>query len=517
MNLRMAAIVVVCLHAEFALAKSNFVLEAPRGPYAVGFRVVQQYERSRSFLKVDASGNAIGGDHARPIQTLIWYPATIDRGAMPMAFGSYLDLMATEHDFSVGRGQLQAKLKKILEDNYISKNYDRERVEATHAFRDARPERGQFPVVIYAPSLSGSAIENADLCEYLASYGYIVLASPSMGLHSPGMTWDLKGIEAQVADIEFLISYLHSVPEADGAHIAVAGWSWGGMSNIFAAAQDWRVDAIVSLDGGFRYQSARMKEGVSAGLVDPNSFTVPTIYFSSKPYTLEELHKFTGIDMSYDFLDTLKYNDLYFVQTSEMIHPGFSSFFIRFREDQYFTDYTPAEFSRDYSLVALYTLQFLQAYLKNDAAALAYLKNNPEKNGVPQHLFEMNFRPALHPAANITDFSQALAAKGYDQAVDFYNQARRDNPEFKLPQNDVNRWGYALLREGEAAKAVAVFRLNTVMYPESWNTYDSLGEAQEKNGDTEAAIASYGKSLALNPSNGHAADRLNTLSPQNSK
>jgi pimeloyl-ACP methyl ester carboxylesterase len=494
-----------------AAEKSNFAFSAPYGPHPVGFRVVEQYDFTRSYQRVDAEGNLVPGERARPVQTLIWYPAQPASGAKPMLFGRYLDLMATEDNFTLDEQQRAAKLQAVLAAGYITKNYERERVQATRAFLDARPQPGPFPVVIYAPSLSGSPSENSDLCEYLASHGFIVVASPSMGAHARGMTLALEGIEAQVADIEFLIGYLRAIPEADRAHIAVAGWSWGGMTNVFAAAQDSRIGALVSLDGGFRYQSARMKEGVTTGLVDPNQLTVPLIYLSSKPYTMEELHQFTALDTSYDFLDQLKYNDAYFVQTSQMIHPGFSSFFIRFREDQYFTDWTPAEFSQYYSWTAQYVLQFLQAYLKDDPAARQFLKNEPEKNGVPRHLFNMNVREALHPAANIPDFARECAAQGFDKATEIYEKARKSDPGFKLSERDVNRWGYRLLSADKVSKAVAVFRLNVAMYPESWNAYDSLGEAQEAAGDKPGAIASYHKSLQFNDQNQHAAARLKEL------
>ena len=36
---------------------------------------------------------------------------------------------------------------------------------------------------------------------------------------------------------------------------------------------------------------------------------------------------------------------------------------------------------------------------------------------------------------------------------------------------------------------------------ESWNTYDSLGEAYAKAGDTALAIQNYEKSVQLNPKN----------------
>lgn len=493
-----------------AAEKSNFTFSAAYGPHPVGFRAVEQYDYTRSYKRVDAEGNLIAGERGRPIQTLIWYPAQIDRGATPMLFGGYLDFMATEESFTLDAKQREAELNAVLRANYITKNYERERMQSTKAFQNARPEPGPFPVVIYAPSLSGSAIENADLCEYLASHGFIVLASPSLGQHSHSMTLDLEGIEAQVGDIEFLMSYLRTIPQADPTRIAVAGWSWGGMTNIFAAMQDSRISALVSLDGDFRYQPARIKEGETVGLVDPNKLTVPLLYLSSKPYTLEELNQLK-MDPTYDFLNELKYNDTYLVQTTEMYHAGFSSLFIRFREDQYFTDYTPGEFSANYSWVAQYVLQFLRAYLENDATARQFLKNDPERNSVPRHLFEMNAREALHPAANIPDFAHELAIQGFEKATEIYKNARKSDPGFKLKEADVNRWGYELPGLGTVTKAVAVFQLNVAMYPESSNTYDSLAEAQEAAGDKKGAIANYHESLVLNDHNQHALERLKEL------
>jgi len=123
----------------------------------------------------------------------------------------------------------------------------------------------------------------------------------------------------------------------------------------------------------------------------------------------------------------------------------------------------------------------------------------------------MDFREALHPAANIPDFARELAARGFDKASELYETAKKNDPGFKLPEKDVNRWGYDLLGAGKVQKAIAVFQLNVTMYPESSNVYDSLGEAQETSGDPKAAVASYRKSLQLNPGNRHALARLKEL------
>ena len=59
--------------------------------------------------------------------------------------------------------------------------------------------------------------------------------------------------------------------------------------------------------------------------------------------------------------------------------------------------------------------------------------------------------------------------------------------------------GYRYATQEKYDEAIAVFTLNTEMYPDSWNVWDSLGEAQLKNGQTDLALANYEKSLKLNP------------------
>ena len=44
-----------------------------------------------------------------------------------------------------------------------------------------------------------------------------------------------------------------------------------------------------------------------------------------------------------------------------------------------------------------------------------------------------------------------------------------------------------------------MFRKNVKDHPDSWNTYDSLGEALAANGDKKAAIEDYSKALAMAP------------------
>lgn len=65
----------------------------------------------------------------------------------------------------------------------------------------------------------------------------------------------------------------------------------------------------------------------------------------------------------------------------------------------------------------------------------------------------------------------------------------------------MNELGYRVLRGGNAARAVAIFALNTTAYPGSWNAWDSEGEALARAGRTADAVAAYRRSLTLNPGN----------------
>jgi DUF2911 family protein len=64
-------------------------------------------------------------------------------------------------------------------------------------------------------------------------------------------------------------------------------------------------------------------------------------------------------------------------------------------------------------------------------------------------------------------------------------------------EQDINNYGYALLGQKKTDEAIAVFRKNVKDYPNSWNTYDSLGEALAAKGDTKAAIENYTKAMNL--------------------
>lgn len=109
-------------------------------------------------------------------------------------------------------------------------------------------------------------------------------------------------------------------------------------------------------------------------------------------------------------------------------------------------------------------------------------------------------------------FFQVLNTRGVTEAVEMFNNKRKeDNKWIPFSETRMNILGYQFLQSGKTKEAIELFKLNVLAYPESANTYDSLGEAYMTNGDKEAAIQNYNKSLQLDPNNKNAVEMLKRL------
>lgn len=115
--------------------------------------------------------------------------------------------------------------------------------------------------------------------------------------------------------------------------------------------------------------------------------------------------------------------------------------------------------------------------------------------------------------ASITDLMTGeLATGGVEGMTAFYRSWKADPGHASLyTELQVNAFGYALLGASNFEAAIAVLQLNVESYPSSANVHDSLGEAYMKAGRKEEAIASYERSLALNPGNTNAVAMLKIL------
>ena len=102
-----------------------FSLEEKQGPNGIGLKVVEQYDYSRSFQPlIDEMGKPYQGERARPLQTLIWYPAQASNGTR-ITLGDYIAFQATETSFGKPQmltgslKQIIASMKPILWNTYV--------------------------------------------------------------------------------------------------------------------------------------------------------------------------------------------------------------------------------------------------------------------------------------------------------------------------------------------------------------------------------------------------------------
>lgn len=498
--------------ASAAHAADMFRFANQPGPYPVGLRVHQQYDQSRVFKTRTSliTGQPTSGERARPLQVLVWYPA--EPGGKAVTFRDYLALGATEADFTRTPEEVRRVTDRLIAERTDGRA-DAAQITAQRmwAVRNAAQRRGKFPVVIYAPSFSASAAENPDLCEYLASQGYVVIASPSLGPHTRAMTVDMQGLETQASDIAYLLSYAATLAQADMDQIAVAGFSWGGLANVFAAARDDRIKALVSLDGSVRYFPELVDGGGSAARhVNPAQVPVPMLFVARRPPSIEELNR-NGNSTAFSFLNKMTYADLVMVTMHPMRHADFSASGQRLAPDTDFDEFSRAEVAEAYSQMARYVHRFLDAYLKHDAGARAFLDKKPVANGVPPHMMSLETRRGSGVPPTREAFVGELAARGFDKAAAIYAEMRTQGASFTFEPSDINSWGYELLRSGMVGESIAIFTFGTTIFPQDANLFDSLGEAQSKGGLDAEAVRSYRRSLELNPRNRAAVERVKAL------
>ena len=107
--------------------------------------------------------------------------------------------------------------------------------------------------------------------------------------------------------------------------------------------------------------------------------------------------------------------------------------------------------------------------------------------------------------------ADAITRGDSTRALKLITDAANDSlNRFRSPEADINALGYRLM-PSDKPKALTVFRLNTVAFPKSPNTWDSYGEALLEAGKRDAAIAAYKKATTLDPGYASSVEALRRL------
>lgn len=247
--------------------------------------------------------------------------------------------------------------------------------EQTKAYSEIEFANGKFPIIVYAPSYQASSIESFALCEYLASHGYILISSPSRGTETRLFSNNnAKEMETQARDVAFLIKEVGKFPMANYNKIAVMGFSFGGLSNVIAQNRNEKVKAIISLDGTERYQYALLKE---SPFFDIEKMNVPYLYMAQKDIpekVLKEDNIKTELNTEFKLYDNIAKSKAYRFKFNNLTHSYFSTLGTLFADRDIRQDKSDSEIMESFKWTSTYTLNFLNAFLKNNSRNSSKLK-----------------------------------------------------------------------------------------------------------------------------------------------
>lgn len=454
------------------------------GPHDVGYRVLTMRDPTRP------SGPAVLdaplADRGYPLVTQYWYPASPRADAPRMTFGGYLASgvidaqlrIATPEQIAEADAQLEAFYERPFNFPFGAVEPERwARLRSTPlvAVQDAEPAAGAWPLVIGV----GEATGNAVLGEYLASHGYVValVSSPVFGEMTPAAR-----MEWYVRDLEFMRARMRELPMVDAGPSATWGFSFAGMVALLAAMRSAEVGAAVSLDSAIFYEGF-FPQIAANPFYAPVNLRAPFLHMTRGPESAanERLEPFRQMRYS----ERIRYllNDPLILHQDFGTH-GIAAAAVLDKRPESLQAVRTAQVAN-----AEYARRFLDAHLKQDRDAAAWLAGSPESHGIAPGAVTVEPLAATVPAPTPNEFIALVDSAGMRTALARFHDARRQDPGATVfTEGTINALGYQLLQQGRGADAIELFHTNVELYPRSANVYDSLSEAYETTGDAARAI-----------------------------
>jgi CubicO group peptidase (beta-lactamase class C family)/Tfp pilus assembly protein PilF len=152
--------------------------------------------------------------------------------------------------------------------------------------------------------------------------------------------------------------------------------------------------------------------------------------------------------------------------------------------------------------------------VKEDKAFIVMLNNTGAaplrdiERAILAILYDKSYNEPKESLARATGF---LAEEGkFKEAIKFFN-ANVDNDKYDFLESEINELGYQFMYAKNMEGAATVFEANMKRFPNSFNVYDSYGEAMLYSGKRKQAIKYYERSLELNPDNQNGKDMLQRM------
>jgi CubicO group peptidase (beta-lactamase class C family) len=162
---------------------------------------------------------------------------------------------------------------------------------------------------------------------------------------------------------------------------------------------------------------------------------------------------------------------------------------------------------------SIYGFNSLIVRLVDDKNLIVLLNNTGNTNlseiagKIERILYDQPYEMPQKPL--IDNLAEKVDEEGIASGIEFFKSSLKDGKKFS--EGAMNNLGYVYLSQKKYNEAIGIFKLNVETYSESFNVYDSMGEALLASGQKEEAIVNYKKSVELNPGNENGKTILNKL------
>lgn len=465
------------------------------GPFTVGFESYKTHDNSRLYCSGEDS-------IPRPLLIHLWYPSEDMNTGSTLDFKHYIDLISQRENYAKLTSEIDensfnyvhaysefAKINLGLDTSIHVQDILDSPVYAKRGIPIQKIVSGS-PLLIYAPSNSKSSVQNHMICEYLASYGFIILSVASAGPTSIQRENIQESTMAQVLDMEYILKYCEDSLHIKYSKLGLIGFSSGGNANTIFQMRNKSTDAVFSMDGGQEY-------GAYVALNRMRDFNLKK---ADVPYCCV-VNNYVDFSI-YPLFGSVNTSEKYLFQMPFLNHNGFISHWRFFESCSSRTLESPGSISYDY--ICACALVFFSQYLMTASS----LKWEP-------FLGEMDkeyIRPLNLNNTAMATLCNTLLNEHLDSAVSYMHT---HEAELFADETQVNILARMFI-DGNIDLAIFLGMNNVDKHPDSWKAHYNLAYMFKEKGETALSKNSLLKAKALNPDNAEIVDLLKEVNKMES-
>jgi hypothetical protein len=216
------------------------------GNIPVGYRTITVTDKTRLYANGQPGKTAVH----------IWYPAFKTTAKVPFHFIKYVKAESAKQPVVAAADVLLTETTGTYTDTVNTSLVVAGLTNLqTIAVENAPVQKGKHKTIVLHSGINSPGFVQSLLAEYLASYGYVVVAFPPMMIQpNTQQSYNQESINTQIRDIELVLKKIVKLPFVDSNHITLTGWSFGGAVQILYQMKTNKAKLLISLDAASQYQ-----------------------------------------------------------------------------------------------------------------------------------------------------------------------------------------------------------------------------------------------------------------------